>query len=211
MAQETKAAQNAGIEQETQENVIRFPKPYLFEGTEYAELDMSGRAELTVRDAIEAQRAIMRTGEAVSTPVCETTTAFAREIAVKATGLPVEFFKLMPRAAMKKVRMAVFETLDTQEQTKDHVVTFETPYTYEGKSYEDVDLNGIAQLNAMAESEAEKRMMRAGFVITDTEFNTMHACILASLATGLPEEFFTGLPLRETMKLKNAVNDDFFE
>ncbi len=32
------------------------------------------------------------------------------------------------------------------------------------------------------------------------------------MATGLPEEFFTGLPLREVLKLKNAVNDSgFFE
>ena len=48
--------------------------------------------------------------------------------------------------------------------------------------------------------------------VTETSFNYLFACILASMATGLPEEFFTGLPLREVLKLKNAVNDaDFFE
>ena len=62
------------------------------------------------------------------------------------------------------------------------------------------------------ESEAENRLARAGFMVTGTSFNYLFACILASMATGLPEEFFTGLPLREVLKLKNAVNDSgFFE
>lgn len=40
----------------------------------------------------------------------------------------------------------------------------------------------------------------------------LYACVIASMATGLPEEFFTGLPVCEAVKLKNAVNDgDFFE
>ena len=55
-------------------------------------------------------------------------------------------------------------------------------------------------------------MAREGFVVTETSFNYLYACIVASMATGLPEEFFTGLPVCEAVKLKNAVNDgDFFE
>ena len=73
-----------------------------------------------------------------------------------------------------------------------------------------MDLNGIADLNSMNESEAENRLARAGFMVTETSFNYLFACILASMATGLPEEFFTGLPLREVLKLKNAVNDSGF-
>ena len=44
------------------------------------------------------------------------------------------------------------------------------------------------------------------------KLNHPYACILAGMATGLPEEFFTGLPLYEVLKIKNAVNDaGFFE
>jgi hypothetical protein len=49
-------------------------------------------------------------------------------------------------------------------------------------------------------------------MITETSFNYLYVCVLASMATGLPEGFFTGLPIDELLKLKNAVNDgDFFE
>ena len=49
-------------------------------------------------------------------------------------------------------------------------------------------------------------------MITETTYNYLHSCILASMATRLPEAFFTGLPMYEVLKIKNAVNDeDFFE
>ena len=88
----------------------------------------------------------------------------------------------------------------------------EAPYHFKGKTYTEVDLNGIANLNSMNESEAENRMAREGFMVMETSFNYLFSCVLASMATGLPEEFFTSLPLREVLKLKNAVNDSgFFE
>ena len=35
--------------------------------------------------------------------------------------------------------------------------------------------------------------------------------IIASMGTGYPEDFFTGLPLCEAAKLRDAVDADFFE
>lgn len=85
-------------------------------------------------------------------------------------------------------------------------------YYFEGKQYTEIDLNGVADLNSLNESAAENRLTRAGFMVTDTSYNYLYACILAGMATGLPEEFFTGLPLYEVLKIKNAVNDaGFFE
>ena len=65
----------------------------------------------------------------------------------------------------------------------------------------------------MHESEAENRLVREDFVVAGNNATYyLYACVIASMATGLPEEFFTSLPLCETVKLKNAVNDgDFFE
>lgn len=54
-------------------------------------------------------------------------------------------------------------------------------------------------------------MAREGFVVTENSTNYLYSCVIAAMATGIPEEFFTTLPLYELLKLKNAVNDaDFF-
>ena len=167
---------------------------------------------LTVKDAIDAQRQLFNEREVAAAMLCETTTAFARAIAAKAAELPIEFFKLMPRGASRKVAGVVRNYMNVDAATENHVMQLEEPYHFKGQTYTEVDLNGIADLNSMNESEAENRLARAGFMVTETSFNYLFACILASMATGLPEEFFTGLPLREVLKLKNAVNDSgFFE
>ena len=190
---------------------MKLTKPYVFEGKEYEEIDLSGLEKLTIRDAIDTQLELFGV-EVAASVLCETTTAFARTMAAKATGLPIEFFKLMPRGAFKRVAGMVRRYMNADGETENHVMQLGKPRSYKGKEYREMDLNGIADLNSMNESEAENRLARAGFMVTETSFNYLFACILASMATGLPEEFFTGLPLREVLKLKNAVNDaDFFE
>lgn len=168
--------------------LLKLNRPYVFEGKEYAEIDLAGLDKLTVQDAINAQRQLFNEREPAAMLLCETTTAFVRILAAKATGLPIEFFKLAPRSVSRRI------------------------YGFEGKQYTEIDLNGVADLNSLNESAAENRLTRAGFMVTDTSYNYLYACILAGMATGLPEEFFTGLPLYEVLKIKNAVNDaGFFE
>lgn len=193
--------------------LVKLGKPYLFEGKEYTEIDLSDLEKLTVQDAIDAQKQVLRDGETAAAWMCETTTAFAMALAVKATGLPVELFKMMPRGAFKKVTAVVQSCLSWAEKTKNHVMRLEKPCQYKGKKYREIDLNGVADLNTMHESEAENRLVREDFVVAGNNATYyLYACVIASMATGLPEEFFTSLPLCETVKLKNAVNDgDFFE
>ena len=206
------AAETANEGAKKSENIVELARPYGFEGKEYGEIDLTGLEKLTVQDAIDVQRQLFGEGEAAASVLCETTTAFARAMAVKATGMPIEFFKLMPRGASRKVAGVVRNYMNVDAATENHVMQLEEPYHFKGQTYTEVDLNGIADLNSMNESEAENRLARAGFMVTETSFNYLFACILASMATGLPEEFFTGLPLREVLKLKNAVNDSgFFE
>ena len=160
---------------------------------------------------LHASYAIFGEGEAAASVLCETTTAFARAMAVKATGMPIEFFKLMPRGAFKRVAGAVRRHLNVESRTENHVMRLEQPRHYKGKEYRDIDLNGVADLNTLNESEAENRMAREGFVVTENSTNYLYSCVIAAMATGIPEEFFTTLPLYELLKLKNAVNDaDFF-
>ena len=207
---ETKEA-NTGMEENREEQVVKLSKPYVFEGKEYGEIDLSGLEKLTIRDAIDTQLELFGV-EVAASVLCETTTACARTIAAKATGMPIEFFKLMPRGAFKRVASMVRRYLNADGETENHVMQLGKPHNYKGKEYREIDLNGVADLNTLNESEAENRLAREGFAVTENNTNYLYACVIASMATGIPEDFFTSLPLYELLKLKNAVNDaDFFE
>ena len=211
MADETKTTQKESAQENMEKIIVKLDRPYVFEETEYQEIDLTGLRRMTIQDAIDAQRQLFGEQEVAAAVLCETTTAFARTIATKATGLPVEFFKLMPRGVMKRVSAAVRGFLNVDGKTEHHVMQLEKPQDYKGKVYQEIDLNGIADLNSLNESEAENRMAREGFVVTENSTNYLYACVIASMATGIPEDFFTGLPMCELLKLKNAVNDgDFF-
>lgn len=194
-------------------HVVEFKRPYVFERREYTEVDLGGLEKLTVQDAIEVQRELFNRQETAASLLTETTTAFAQALAVKASGKPVEFFQLMQKPFYRPVFRYVREyIMGAEKETVNHVMQLEKPYLFDGKTYNEIDLSGVADLNSMQEAAAENRMAREGFVVTETSFNYLYACAIAGMATGLPEEFFTGLPLRETVKLKNAVNDGgFFE
>lgn len=208
----TAGGEAATEQQPRQKIVVVFGKPYVFEEKEYPEIDLTDLDKLTVQDAIDTQRQLFGEQEVAASVLCETTTAFARSIAAKASGQPIEFFKLLPRGAMKRIVVAVRNYLNADGETMNHVMPLEQTYHYKGKEYKDIDLNGVADLNSLHESEAENRLARAGFVVTENSTNYLYACVIASMATGLPEEFFTGLPLCEVIKLKNSVNDaGFFE
>lgn len=206
------------------ENIVKFDKPYKFEGEEYDSLDLSGMEKMTVQDLIDVQKNIGN--EMVAMSVMEMSTAFAQEMAVKATGKPVEFFKLMPRSKIKKVQAAIIKSMDNSEkadeikkQLESHALKFAAPYTYEGsekaelkgQTFDGVDLSGVGELNTMSESTAENRMVAGGFALVNTHRNYLYCCIIASMGTGYPVDFFAGLPLNEAVKLRDAVNADFFE
>ena len=202
------------------ENIVKFDKPYKFEGKEYDSLDLSSMAKMTVQDLIDVQKSIGN--EMVAMSVMEMSTAFAQEMAVKATGKPVEFFKLMPRGKIKKVQAAIIKSMDNSEKTDEikkqlesHALKFAAPYTYEGsekaelkgQTFDGVDLSGVGELNTMSESTAENRMVAGGFALVNTHRNYLYCC----MGTGYPVDFFAGLPLSEAVKLRDAVNADFFE
>lgn len=91
------------------ENIVKFDKPYKFEGKEYDSLDLSGMEKMTVQDLVDVQKKL--SGELAALAAMEATTSFAQEMAVKATGKPVEFFKLMPRGKIKLVQTAVLKAI----------------------------------------------------------------------------------------------------
>ena len=194
-------------------HVVTFSKPYKFEGKEYKEIDLGGLEKLTVQDAVDAQQRLFGQQEVASSLVCETTTAFAMEIAAAASGMPIEFFRYMPRGTGKEVKLAVQGYIGSgRGRSKGATLAFEQPYFWKDKEYTEVDLSAISDMTIMHETAAENEMAREGVIITENSFNYLYACIIAGMATGLKKEFFAGLPLRELLNLKETVNStDFFE
>lgn len=192
---------------------LTFEKAHIFEGKEYHEIDLRGIRKLTIRDAIDIQKKLVNKQEEAPSVLTETTTAFARELAAKATGKPIEFFAWAKRGVSRRISRAVFMFLSSaQVDTDSGTLELDAPYEYEGEVYKTLDLSGVADLNSMNESAAENQMAREGFIITETSLNFLYPCILAGMATGKPTKFFTGLPIIELPKIKALVNaSGFFE
>lgn len=92
--------ETAGKEgKETVERIaVKLEKPYVFENTEYQEIDLTGLEKLTIQDAIDAQRQLFGEQEVAAAVLCETTTAFARTHGHKATERRWSFSSSCPGA-----------------------------------------------------------------------------------------------------------------
>ena len=142
--------------------VIELKKPYLFEDEEYAAIDLSGMENLTMQDAIEAQKNVVGTGEdSVILYAPEASQAFIDEIAAMAAKQPVEFFNGMPIGLSDKVRTAVQGVFSADDnKAKDRVVTLDKPYTYDGKAVSVIDLSGVEELTSKDVSAAENEVLK---------------------------------------------------
>lgn len=94
----------------------------------------------------------------------------------------------------------------TVEETESLLIKFKKPYVFERKEYTEIDLSGLEDLSAADMIAVNKIMNRtsAGIDVMP-EVSLEYACIFASKATKQPIEFFTNLPPREAMKVKNRV------
>lgn len=90
------------------------------------------------------------------------------------------------------------------------LLKFNKPYTFEEKTYNQVDLSGLENMTAKDMIETQKVLDRSGTFSVLPEMSVEYACIIASKATPLPIEFFKGLPLKEAIKLKNRVTSFFY-
>lgn len=83
------------------------------------------------------------------------------------------------------------------------------PYRFEGKDYTEVDLSGMERLTIQDMSRIEKRRGLANgyqsFSMTP-EHSVDYACYFAAEASGLPVEFFFGLPASDGIELRKKVS-----
>jgi len=214
-------ATTAAATEEKNEYYVEFKKPYKFEGKEYAGIDLSGVAELKIKDLAEVQKQLQNGGEAAASLLMETTTAFIYTIAARATQKPVEFFKRMPVKKIEAVRETVMKAINTKvdETESPQLLKLNAPYIYEGarddirgKSYTEVSFDNAGNITAMDKAAAENKMALAGQPVTGIARNYVYSCYIAARAANLPEDFFLNLPACEGMKLLLVLNGDgFFE
>ena len=86
--------------------LIKFAKPYLFEGKEYTEVDLSGLERLNAASMIDVNRKMSR-GQSGIDVLPEVSLEYAINIAEKATTLPIEFFLCLPPKEAIKVKNRV--------------------------------------------------------------------------------------------------------
>ena len=81
--------------------IVKFRKPFKFEGQEYKEIDLSGLDDLTAQDMVSVDRILKRNSSGIDV-MPEVSMEYALNLAAKAAKQPIEFFQaLPPREAMK--------------------------------------------------------------------------------------------------------------
>lgn len=89
-------------------------------------------------------------------------------------------------------------------------VKFARPYTFEGKTYNSINLEGLETLTSKDMRDAESWLTKKGIVSATPEMSMEYACFVASRATSLPIEFFERLHPKNAIKVKNRVTNFFY-
>lgn len=127
--------QTAPAAEQTNDKLVKLAKPYKFDDEEYSEINLSGLDKLTIEDAVLTVKKLTGDGELAAMVMPETSTAYTDELAAKATDLPIEFFKLLPIGASKKVRQMVQGAITVPAQkdesdTRPHILHLHKPYCF---------------------------------------------------------------------------------
>ena len=91
---------NEAVSETEEELILRFKKPYSFEGQSYTEVDLSGLEEISAADLCRVAKFVKK--ETGADPIPEMSMPYAIQMAVRVTGKPIEFFQRLPaREAIK--------------------------------------------------------------------------------------------------------------
>lgn len=106
-AQKPGDAPAAAHDTEDQEDlVLRFKKPYSFEGETFTEVDLSGLEDLSAADLCKVGKMVKKTDGL--DPIAEMSLPYAIYMAARVTGKPLEFFQQLPaREAVKLKNLVV--------------------------------------------------------------------------------------------------------
>lgn len=95
-------------------------------------------------------------------------------------------------------------------EENDLIIVFKKPYTFEGTTYDKIDMSALEDLTAADMIAVNKILEKGGGFSLLPEMSLEYACVIAGRATKLPVEFFKGLHPKEAMKVKNRVTSFFY-
>ena len=105
-AEQTTALAPAAPAEEPEEEslILKFRKPYKFEGVEYTEVDLSGREDTTAADPQAVGRVVTKKNPAANPATVEMTLEYAQFMAARVAHLPLEFFERLPAKEAIKLK-----------------------------------------------------------------------------------------------------------
>lgn len=95
------------------------------------------------------------------------------------------------------------EAMDVAEYMK---VKLSKPYKLDGKEVSEIDMGALEELTGADMLAIDRTMKRRGNTDASPEFTLEFAFFAAMQATGLPLEFFHGLSMKDSIKVKMRVN-----
>jgi len=115
----------------------------------------------------------------------------------------------LDRAAIDAAMPSVGVT-DGPDQNQSLMLKLHRPISINGREITEIDMSGIENLNTMQLKAAEKEFAAAGNLVAVNEMSIGYACIIARMATGLPDTVFNQLSAKDGVTLKNMVTSFFF-
>lgn len=98
------------------------------------------------------------------------------------------------------------EAATAEQAEEEHLVlVFRKPYRFEGREYGRLDLSGLEDVTAADLAAVGRLLAKRGIVTPMPEMTMDYTLAIAARVAKLPEEFFNGLPARETIRLKNLI------
>lgn len=107
---EVEATTSAEEENDEITMIVKFKKPFMFEGKEYTEIDLSGLENLRAADMIAVNKRMQRTSQGIDV-MPEVSLEYACELAAKGAQMPIEFFLALPPREAVRVKSRVMAFL----------------------------------------------------------------------------------------------------
>ena len=86
------------------------------------------------------------------------------------------------------------------------VLKLSKPYVFDGQTFTEVDLSSLEDATGADLIAVERSLKKRGIVDPLMEMSSPLAAAMAARMTGKPEEFYTGLPIRDMVRVKTAVS-----
>lgn len=120
-----------------------------------------------------------------------------------------------PASEPEEVKTEETEVKAEAKTTEDDLfVKFRRPYTFEGKTYEGLDMSGLEDLSGQDLRNIESMAARFGSLEENVnpmrETSISYALAAAMQVTGQPMEFFNRLPFRDMLLIKYTFEGFMF-